>query len=157
GPSLDGLFFQSNFGIVTRAAVELVPRQPFHAVLGCTVDSDEKLPLLVDAVAGLIRQEALPASAHLANRARSRSVLGGILAQRRPDGEVKDFLDQKVRGAWALSCPLAGEPGQVRLAYRACRRALGRLGTVTLTTDRGLERGKAWCRRLSFLPWARRR
>jgi 4-cresol dehydrogenase (hydroxylating) len=157
GPSLDGLFFQGNFGIVTRAAIDLEPRQPFHAVLGCTIDSDEKLPLLVDTVAGLIRQGALPASAHLANQARSRSVLGGILGQRLPAHEVKDILGRELPGAWGLSCPLAGAPAQVKVAYREARWPLGRVGKVTLMTDRGLRRSKSWCRWLSFLPRARRR
>src|SRR5262245_61692373 len=37
GPSLDGLFCQSNFGIVTRAAIRLRRRQPAHGVLGCAI------------------------------------------------------------------------------------------------------------------------
>src|SRR5262249_21325781 len=112
---------------------------------------------LVDAVAGLIRQGALPASVHLANQQRSRSVLGGILGQRAATNEVNEILDRELQGAWSLSCPLAGAPSQVKLASREARRALGRIGKVALVTDRGLERSKAWCRRLSFLPRARRR
>ena len=37
GPSLDGLFCQSNFGIVTRAAIKLMRRKPAHGVLGCRI------------------------------------------------------------------------------------------------------------------------
>jgi 4-cresol dehydrogenase (hydroxylating) len=152
GPSLDGLFCQSNFGIVIKAAIGLLPHKSFHAVLGCTIDTDGKLPALVDSVADLIRQGILESSVHFSNHQRTRSVVGGILAQRYADQYVKQILDEELRGAWSLSCPLSGTPAQVKLAYREAREVLRRIGEVTLTTDRTLRVAKAWCRFLSFLP-----
>jgi 4-cresol dehydrogenase (hydroxylating) len=156
GPSLDGLFCQSNFGIVTKAAIDLVPHGPFHGVLGCTIEVEEALPLLVDAVAELIRQGTIPAAVHIANQHRSRSVLGGILGQRLPANEVKAVLESELRGAWGLSCPLVGTAARVKRAYHDAR-VLARIGKVTLMTDRSLQRSKTWCRWLSFLPRSQRR
>jgi 4-cresol dehydrogenase (hydroxylating) len=157
GPSLDGLFCQSNFGIVTRAAIRLLPRKACHGVLGCTIDTEGKLPTLVDAVSGLIRMGILEPSVHLSNSRRTRSVVGGILGQRHPELYVKQILDEELRGAWSLSCPISGTPGHFKLAYREARAVLRRIGKVTLTTDRSLRAAKACCRWLSFLPRFRRK
>jgi 4-cresol dehydrogenase (hydroxylating) len=157
GPSLDGLFCQSNLGIVTKAAIGLEPHKAFHAVLGCTIDTDGKLPALVDSVAALIRQGIFEPSVHFSNRQRTRSVVGGILGKRYLDQYVKQILDGELRGAWSLSCPLSGTPAQVKLAYCEAREVLRRICAVNLTTDRTLRIGKAWRRFLSFLPRFRRR
>jgi 4-cresol dehydrogenase (hydroxylating) flavoprotein subunit len=157
GPGLDGLFCQSNFGIVTRAAIRLLRRQPAHGVLGCTIPGDEGLAALVDGVAALVRQGILDPCVHVANRARARSVVGGMLAQRGAGLKVGDILDAELRGAWNLSCPLAGSAGHVRLRYREARAALRKFGPVSLTTDRSFLLRRAWYRMLSFLPRFRRR
>jgi 4-cresol dehydrogenase (hydroxylating) len=121
GPSLDGLFCQSNFGIVTRAAIRLHARKPMHGTVGCVIATEEELPALVDAVAALVRQGVLPPSVHISNRARAWSVVGGILAQRCSDPEVREVLRTELTGAWNFSCPLSGTAAQVRLAYRIVR------------------------------------
>ncbi|HYT88993.1 MAG TPA: FAD-binding oxidoreductase [Gemmataceae bacterium] len=157
GPSLDGLFCQSNFGIVTRAAIRLMRRQPAQGVLGCAIAGEEELAALVDGVAALIRQGILDPCVHVSNRARARSVVGGMLAQRHADQEVRNILDAELRGAWSLSCPLSGTVAQVRLSFREARAALRKFGRVSLTTDRSFQVRRAWYRLLSFVPRFRRR
>jgi 4-cresol dehydrogenase (hydroxylating) len=157
GPSLDGLFCQSNFGIVTRAAIWLRRRQPAHGVLGCAIPGEEGLAALVDGVAALVRQGILDPCVHLSNRARARSVVGGMLAQQNAHREVGDILDAELRGAWNLSCPLSGTARHVRLRYREARAALRRFGPVSLMTDRSFAARRAWYRMLSFLARFRRR
>src|SRR5262249_2172904 len=148
---------QSNFGIVTRAAIRLLRRHPAHGVLGCAIPGDEGLAALVDGVAALVRQGILDPCVHVSNRARARSVVGGMLAQRGAGLKVWDILDAELRGAWNLSCPLAGTAGHVRLRYREARAALRKFGPVSLTTDRSFPARRAWYRMLSFLPRFRRR
>jgi 4-cresol dehydrogenase (hydroxylating) len=157
GPSLDGLFCQSNFGIVTRAAIQLRRRQPVHGVLGCAIASQEELPALVDGAATLVRQGILDPCLHLSNRARAHSVVGGMLVQRSSAREVADILNTELRGAWNLSCPLSGTAVQVMPRLREARAALRRFGPVSLTTDRSFVTRRAWYRMLSFLPRFRRR
>ena len=157
GPSLDGLFCQSNFGIVTSAAIQLRRRQPAHGVIGCAITGDEGLAALVDGVATLVRQGVLDPCVHVSNRARSRSVLGGMLAQWSPDRKVAQILDAELRGAWNLSCPLSGTAAHVRLRYHEARAALRTFGPVILTTDQSFLARGAWYRMLSFLPRFRRR
>jgi 4-cresol dehydrogenase (hydroxylating) len=157
GPSLDGLFCQSNFGIVTRAAIRLLPRTACHGVLGCIIDAEDKLPALVDALAALIRLGILEPAVHLSNAQRTRSVVGGLLRQRHSDAHVKEILDGDLHGAWRLSCPLSGTPAHVKRTCREARAVLQRFGQVTLTTERTLRVARVWCRWFSFLPRFQRR
>jgi 4-cresol dehydrogenase (hydroxylating) len=126
-------------------------------VLGCAIADDEGLAAFIDGVAALVRQGILDSCVHLSNRARARSVVGGMLAQRSPDREVRHILNAELRGAWNLSCPLSGTAGHVRLRYREARAALRKFGPVSLTTDRSFLTRRAWYRMLSFLPRFRRR
>src|SRR5262249_34053388 len=108
-------------------------------------------------VATLVRQGVLDPCVHVFNRARSRSVLGGMLAQWSPDRKVAQILDAELRGAWNLSCPLSGTAAHVRLRYHEARAALRTFGPVILTTDQSFLARGAWYRMLSFLPRFRRR
>lgn len=48
GPMLDGLFSQSNFGVVTSAAIWLMPRPPAIRAFGFTFPEDEDLAEIID-------------------------------------------------------------------------------------------------------------
>lgn len=50
GPYLDGLFTQSNFGIVTQMTLWLTPQPDYFQIIWYSIESDEKLEALVDAI-----------------------------------------------------------------------------------------------------------
>jgi 4-cresol dehydrogenase (hydroxylating) len=102
-------------------------------------------------LASLIRQQILGPCVHVSNRARARSVVGGMLSQRHSGQDVQIILDSKVRGAWNLSCPMSGTAAQVRLSYREARAALRKFGPVSLTTDRFFQVRSRSRRRNAFL------
>jgi 4-cresol dehydrogenase (hydroxylating) flavoprotein subunit len=53
GPMLEGLFSQSNYGIVTSAAIWLLPRPPAIRAWAFTFPDDGDLPEIIDIVRGL--------------------------------------------------------------------------------------------------------
>jgi 4-cresol dehydrogenase (hydroxylating) len=55
GPQLDGLFTQSNLGVVTRAAIWLSPRPAFPQLITCRIGSRDALPEFVDRLRGLMQ------------------------------------------------------------------------------------------------------
>ncbi|WP_228974025.1 FAD-binding oxidoreductase [Streptomyces sp. DH12] len=77
GPSLDGLFVQSNLGVVTAAVVDLLPRQEELRLLMFTC-SETALPGVVDAVRGLFLRGTVRSIVHVFNDKR-------ILAMTRSD------------------------------------------------------------------------
>lgn len=56
GPNLDGLFTQSNFGIVTRLTLWLTPLPRFFQYFSFAIRTREKLPSLIDALQSIKRE-----------------------------------------------------------------------------------------------------
>ena len=71
GPYLDGLFMQSNLGIVTAAVVNLIPEQEDTWMLTCHV-SESKLQHFIDNVNELYQSRYLHDSMHIGNELRTR-------------------------------------------------------------------------------------
>ncbi|WP_403022256.1 FAD-binding oxidoreductase [Salinibacterium sp. GXW1014] len=71
GPGLDGLFFQSNLGIVTQMGIWLLPR-PDAFFAGSVITNDESmLPVLIDVLADLRRKDILQNNPVVGNPVRS--------------------------------------------------------------------------------------
>jgi 4-cresol dehydrogenase (hydroxylating) len=60
GPLVDGLFTQSNFGIVTHAAIMLMPRPPVVRAFGFTFPDDEDLGEIIDITRQLKLNNVVP-------------------------------------------------------------------------------------------------
>lgn len=148
GPALDGLFTQSNFGVVTKIGLWLYPAPEGFRFFYIGVDRDEALEELVDALRPLRMRGILNSAVHIANDLRIISS-----HQRYPwdktDGAVP--LPKTVRNelrretgvrAWNVSGSLAGPRAQVRAAAREISRAMRGIGRVTFVDDRRLALGK---------------
>ena len=136
GPWLDGVFTQSNFGIVTRATVWLAPEPRAEAYFVVSVDDDADGGALLEVLRDLKLQGTARSTMHLFNDMR---LLG--TAMRRPadvprnvpidlaDPERTDALKRALGiRAWAASGLLvASTPGEIRAQRRAVKRAMGRL------------------------------
>jgi len=158
GPGLDGLFLQSNLGIVTRMAVWLMPRPDVTKIFMAEVDDDAGLGTLVEHLRQLAMEGTLRGVVHIANDLR------GISSQiMRPiAGAGAPPLDESGRGAlrkryktaaWTAVGSVAGPAGITRLSARRIRRQLAGSGArVRVLT--GLH--FALARRLPILPTAKR-
>ena len=71
GPYLDGLFLQSNLGIVTGAVVNLIPKREEVWMLTCHVTAN-KLQQFIDRINSLYRDHYLQSSMHIGNELRTR-------------------------------------------------------------------------------------
>lgn len=60
GPQLDGLFTQSNLGVVTRAAIWLSPKPAFPQLITCRIGGRDALPPFVDRLRGLMQNGLIP-------------------------------------------------------------------------------------------------
>jgi 4-cresol dehydrogenase (hydroxylating) len=130
GPSLDGLFLQSNLGVVTRMTLWLMPRPEYFQAFFFRCDRDEGLPQIIDALRPLRLNGTLRSSIHVGN---DYKVLNGI--QQYPwkaAGEATPLMPAVMRklraemkfGAWNGSGGLYGTRAQVAEARRLLRRAL---------------------------------
>lgn len=141
GPSLDGLFTQSNLGIVTRMTIWLMPApERFQAFL-FRCEEEEALPAVIDALRPLRLNGTIRSAIHLGN---DYKVLAGI--QQYPWKEAGATLTPEVMrtfrrrlkfGVWNGSGGLYGTRNQVAEARRLLRRALaGKVDKLQFLDDR---------------------
>lgn len=161
GPALDGLFYQSNFGIVTAAGVELLPAGDSRCSILAKIDDGAKLAELVDRFAELRRSETVRMITHIGNRVRTISTLAPLVyEQLGPSAsreEAEALLREEGFGPWSAVASVSGTPAQVRLAVREVQGRLRGLANVSVLDDPRLARAGRILRSLSFLRGARRK
>jgi 4-cresol dehydrogenase (hydroxylating) flavoprotein subunit len=145
GPSLDGLFSQSNFGVVTRMTVWLMPEPEYFQAYYFRCEDEIGIAGLVEALRPLRMNGTIRSASHIAN---DYKVLGAIeqypwdaAGGKTPlGGPVMAKLRQERKiGAWNGSGALYGTRAQVREARRLLRRALkGKATRLQFLDDRML-------------------
>lgn len=165
GPSLDGLFSQSNLGLVTRMTIWLMPEPEAFEAFFFRCELHEGLPALIDALRKLRIHEILRSSIHIGN---DYKVLGGL--QQYPwaaaDGKtplapdhIAAFRKNLSFGSWNASGGLYGTRGQVSEAKRLLKKALaGQPGTLKFLSPRTLRVAKRFAKPFRlFTGWDIRR
>lgn len=145
GPVLDGLFTQSNFGVVTRMTVWLMPAPEHFEAYFFRCDRPGDLGRVIDALRPLKLSGTLRSAAHIGN---DYKVLNGL--QQYPWDEVQgrtplrqdDMVPIRRRlriGLWNGSGGLYGTRGQVREARRLlCGQLRGVASRLEFLDDRRL-------------------
>lgn len=143
GPSIDGLFSQSNFGIVTRLTVWLMPApEHFQAYFFRTAE-DAGLESIVDALRPLRLNNVIRSSVHIANDYKVLSSLQqypwedtGGATPLRPE-QMPRYRKRDNFGAWNGSGAFYGTRGQVAEARRLLKLALrGKVDRLQFLDDR---------------------
>lgn len=145
GPTLEGLFSQSNLGIVTRMTVWLMPAPEHFEAFFFQCNRADQLAALIEALRPLRMQGILRSTVHIAN---DYKVLAGIQqypwqeanGQTPLSPELMTQLRTRLKfGAWSGSGGLYGTRGQVAEAKRAIRKALkGSVDRLQFLDDRKL-------------------
>ncbi len=158
GPALEGLFSQSNLGIVTRMTIWLMPAPEHFEAFFFQCNHDEQLAPLIEALRPLRLQGILRSTVHIAN---DYKVLAGI--QQYPWQETRGetplrpelmagFRSRLKFGAWSGSGGLYGTRGQVAEARRALRKALkGRVDRLQFLDDKRLAFASRFARLYQFM------
>jgi 4-cresol dehydrogenase (hydroxylating) flavoprotein subunit len=145
GPTVDGLFSQSNLGIVTRMTIWLMPAPPYFQAFFFQCDDDHQLAPLIEALRPLRLSGTLRSAVHIAN---DYKVLSSL--QQYPweetSGQVPLPADVMLNirrrlkfGAWSASGGLYGTRRQVAEARRLMRQALkGKVVRLQFLDDRML-------------------
>ncbi len=145
GPSLDGLFTQSNFGVVTKLCMHLMPKSPMVEAFALRLNSDQQLGRAVDRLRELRLAEVVRSTVHIANDLR-------VLSSRdRFQAEIADSpspLPEDVRnrlrktaglGTWNIFGGLYG-PRELRRGLRSVvRKAFRDVGRVIFFDRRKLQ------------------
>jgi 4-cresol dehydrogenase (hydroxylating) len=154
GPFLDGLFTQSNFGIVTRLGMWLMPRAACIKHFICTVSGHADIAAVVDALRPLRLDGTLRSIIHIGNDLR---LLSGrsVFPRERAPGATRLPMALRTQmaheagiAAWTVSGALYGSTAQVAAARQLIGRALRGIPCNTVyLTERKLAVG-AWLARI---------
>jgi len=143
GPSLDGLFSQSNFGVVTRMTVWLMPAPEYFQAFFFRCDRERQLGAVIDELSRLRLTGALQSTVHVGN---DYKVLAGL--QQYPWEEtngatplspesMEKFRAKRNLGLWNGSGGLYGTKVQVGESRRLIRAALkGKVDRLSFLDDR---------------------
>jgi len=137
GPYLDGLFTQSNLGIVVKAGIWLMPApEKFDFAAFEYKAPPEKLGAFIDDLRELVMARAIRAHPHLANDFAMMCILAQYpydkLGGRRhlSDEAAAAWRHQHGVARWTFGCGLYGSSEEVRYQKRMIRKVLGRYGLV---------------------------
>ncbi|NCC52487.1 MAG: FAD-binding oxidoreductase [Spartobacteria bacterium] len=166
GPDITGLFSQSNFGIVTRAVIRLLPETEMHAAIVCQLDEDDMFSSFIDALADLRRDGVVRTAAHIVNRERSRIsvcpmlfeyLIGQGMDPARAVQEAEEIFRMESPGAWGAVIPLRTSRKGVLPVCAEVHKRLKGLARVQWVTDRLMRAGTVATRLLGVLPSMRRK
>ncbi len=137
GPYLDGLFAQSNLGIVVKAGVWLMPApERFDWAAFEYTAGEETLEPFIDDLRGLVFSGALRARPHLANDFAMMCIVSqypyDLLKGRRclDDEAMAAWRKRHGVARWTFGCGLYGSVQEVRFQKRELKRVLGRYGRI---------------------------
>ena len=143
GPSLDGLFTQSNLGIVTRLSVWLMPEPEHFEAFFFSTDAKSGIGPIVDALRPLRLNGTLRNVMHIGNDYKVLAATTRYPGKTTNNGQPIDetamtTLRRELSiGRWNGSGGLYGTRAQVRDAKRQLRRALaGKVDRLRFVDDR---------------------
>lgn len=141
GPDLAGLFYQSNYGIVTKLTVWLMPQPEAFTSYFIPLESDVDLSRLLTGLRRLRLDGVINSAVHIGNDLRLLSAAG-----RYPWEEaggvtpLPEDLREKMRkengyGRWNVAGSLTGTAGHVRESRRALKKVLGGIARLIFMSD----------------------
>jgi 4-cresol dehydrogenase (hydroxylating) len=143
GPNVDGIFSQSNLGIVTRMTLWLMPAPEYFQAFFFRCDSKDSLAQVVDALRPLRMDGTIRSSVHIGN---DYKLLPGLRQYpwTETDGKtplppslMENFRKDLRIGCWSGSGGLYGSRGQVKEDRKLIRKALaGKVGKLQFMDDR---------------------
>jgi len=147
GPFLDGLFCQSNYGIVTKIGLWLMPKPEAFTFFFIKLDDERRLAELIDRLRPLRLNGVLQSAIHIGNDLRLLSQTGrypweeanGVTPL--PDEVRRRYRQYAGIGAWNAAGSLTGTAGMVRAGRKALREAMRGLGRPVFVDDAKLALG----------------
>ena len=141
GPFIDGLFTQSNFGIVTKLGIWLMPEPEVCKMFYCGVPNDEDLSKVVEALRPLKLNGQIKSLIHIGNDLRVISSFNQYpWEMANHDTPLSDdlrelFCRKGGFGAWNISGAVYGSKAQVKITIKDIKRALKGLGKIQIVGD----------------------
>ena len=141
GPCVEGLFSQSNLGIVVKAGIWLMPEPERFLLFSCEVKDETSFPDVIDSVRRLALARVINSYVHMGNAFLTMALCypypyerlnGETCLSDEQLGELRQHLHLT---PWLLSGGLYGPKEQVRAAQKAIHKEFSRYGRVVFADD----------------------
>ena len=146
GPYLDGLFTQSNLGIVTKMTIWLMPKPEYFKAFFFSVAEDDQLSGLIDALRPLRLNGTIKSAVHIGNNYKVLCALRQYPWEEckgktpLPDEVLDKFAKEWDFGAWNGSGGIYGTKKQVAEAQRLIKNALkGKVRRIQFLDDNTIQ------------------
>lgn len=142
GPTLDGMFMQSNFGVVTKIGMWLMPQPDVLTVVEATFAKEEDIAAVIDALRPLRLGGVVP-TATIANWMRiaagnSTKAEWHEGAGPLPKSAVEHLMREMGIGYWGLRFGLYGPDAVVAEKFKIVERAFAHIEGAALNAERYL-------------------
>ena len=142
GPYLDGLFSQSNLGIVVRSGIWLMPEPEEFYCFTCEVRDEAAYPDVIDSIRRLALDKTITSNVHMIN-----AFMGIALAFPYPydrlegrrnlsEAQLRRLRQELHLAPWMLSGGIYGPKEQVAINKKRIAREFSRYGKVNFVDDR---------------------
>lgn len=141
GPTLDGIFTQSNYGITTKMGFWLMPKPPVFKPFEVIFDDEEDIVEIVEILRPLRISGTIPNSVVIANilweagSAHLRRSSYTSEPGHTPDEILRKMQKDTGMGAWNLYAALYGTQEQVDASWKVVSRAFEKLGKGRIVTQ----------------------
>jgi 4-cresol dehydrogenase (hydroxylating) len=137
GPGWDQMFVQSNFGIVTKANMWLMPEPESLMGMDVEFDKPEDLKAMVDTIGPLRRERVLQQSPSIGNWLRAAAVATTRGEWTDKPGALDDAVIDAIRqrfglGWWGVSLRLYGREEVNKAAYKVLEKAMTEIGPMSI-------------------------
>jgi 4-cresol dehydrogenase (hydroxylating) len=141
GPSFDGLFFQSNLGIVTKMGVWLMPEPECYAPCWLMVERDDDLGPLIDTLRELMLDGTVTGYPQILSPVAIASVFTERGHWHQGDGvlpdEVIDRICQELQvGRWTMRFAIHGDEAVVDHKVAKAETAFGRIAGARMSSSK---------------------
>jgi 4-cresol dehydrogenase (hydroxylating) len=142
GPYMEGMFSQSNYGIVTKMGIWLMPEPQCFNSYVFELRREEDLPVMIDKIRRLALQGAIQSKVHIINDFIGLALVGKyphhlLAGESYLSDEIKAQLRKRYNIApWSFGGGIYGSPAQVRAHRALIKKEFSPYGKLTFVSDR---------------------
>ncbi len=141
GPTLDGMFTQSNYGICTKMGFWLMPKPPVFKPFEIKFDNEADINEIVEMLRPLRIANIIPNAVVIAGTLWEAATCGVRRSDyttepgATPDSVLAQIRQDKHLGAWNVYCALYGSPEQVEVNWKIVTETIKRAGKGRIVTQ----------------------
>ena len=141
GPTLDGMFTQSNYGICTKMGFWLMPKPPVFKPFEIKFDREADINEIVEMLRPLRIANIIPNAVVIAGTLWEAATCGVRRSDyitepgATPDSVLAQIRKDRHLGAWNVYCALYGSPEQVEVNWKIVTETIKRAGKGRIVTQ----------------------